>query len=106
MSSSIKVRAKVSDGVVTVKTLMKHPMETGQRKDSKSGDLIPAHYIKEVVCEFEGETVMTANWGPAVSKNPYMSFKFNGGDDAKGKSLKISWVDNQDKSDSLDAEIS
>jgi sulfur-oxidizing protein SoxZ len=103
MSSSIKVRAKVSDGTVTVKTLMKHPMETGQRKDSKTGELIPAHYIKEVVCEYQGETVMTANWGPAVSKNPYMSFKFSGG--TKGDTLKISWVDNQEKSDSVEAEI-
>jgi sulfur-oxidizing protein SoxZ len=103
MSSSIKVRAKASDGTVTVKTLMKHPMETGQRKDSKTGELIPAHYIKEVVCEHQGETVMTAYWGPAVSKNPYMSFKFSGG--TKGEMLKISWVDNQDKSDSVEAEI-
>ena len=103
MASSIKVRAKVSNGVVTVKALMKHPMETGQRKDSKTGEKIPAHYIKEVVCEYQGETVMTANWGPSVSKNPYVSFKFKDGN--KGDTLKISWVDNQDKSDSVEAEI-
>ena len=103
MASSIKVRAQASGDVVTVKVLIKHPMETGQRKDSKTGDKIPAHFIKEVICEHKGETVMTALWGPSVSKNPYMSFKFRGG--AKGDTLKISWVDNQDKSDSVEAQI-
>jgi sulfur-oxidizing protein SoxZ len=36
---------------------------------------------------------MTADWGPAVSKNPYMSFKFKGG--AKGDKVKITWTDNK-----------
>jgi len=46
--STIKMRSKESNGVVTVKALIKHPMETGQRKNKKTGDLIPAHYIQEV----------------------------------------------------------
>jgi sulfur-oxidizing protein SoxZ len=100
--SSIKVRAKAAGDVVTVKALMKHPMETGQRKD-KSGEKIPAHYIQEVVCEHNGNVVMTALWGPSVSKNPYLSFKFTGG--AKGDPLKLSWADNQGKSDSIEAKI-
>ena len=41
------MRSKESNGVVTVKALIKHPMETGQRKDKKTGDLIPAHYIQD-----------------------------------------------------------
>lgn len=101
--SSIKIRAKASDDLVTVKALMKHPMETGLRKDSKTGEKIPAHFIQEVVCETKGETVMTAMWGPSVSKNPYLSFKYKGG--AKGDTLKISWVDNQGESDSLEATV-
>lgn len=100
--SSIKVRAKADGDLVTVKALMKHPMETGQRKD-KSGNPIPAHYIQEVVCEHNGNVVMTALWGPSVSKNPYLSFKFTGG--AKGDALKISWADNEGKSDSEEATI-
>ena len=47
--STIKIRAKESKGAVTVKALMKHPMETGQRKDKKTGGKIPAHFIQEVV---------------------------------------------------------
>ena len=90
--ASIKIRAKNSGGVTTVKALIKHPMETGLRKDSKTGKLIPAHHINEVTAEHNGKTVMTANWGGAISKNPYLSFKFKGG--AAGDTIKISWVDN------------
>ena len=100
---AIKIRAKAKSGVTTVKTLMSHPMETGLRKDSKTGKLIPAHYITEVTAEHNGNTVMTANWGGAISKNPYLSFKFNGG--AAGDTIKISWVDNMGKSDSGEAPI-
>ncbi|MFZ0468027.1 MAG: thiosulfate oxidation carrier complex protein SoxZ [Thiogranum sp.] len=102
--ASIKIRAKLSDGVTTVKALIQHPMETGQRKDKKTGKLIPAHFIQEVTCEHNGNNVMTALWGPAVSKNPYLSFKFKG---AKvGDSLKLSWVDNKGENDSTETQVS
>lgn len=101
--STIKVRAKAKGDAVEVKTLIKHEMETGQRKNSKTGELIPAHFIEEVIFEHDGKTVMTAYWGPAVSKNPYMSFRFSGG--AKGDKLKVSWRDNKGESDALEAEI-
>jgi sulfur-oxidizing protein SoxZ len=102
--ASIKVRAKLADGVTTVKALIQHPMETGQRKDKKTGKLIPAHFIQEVTCDHNGTNVMTALWGPAVSKNPYLSFKFSG---AKvGDSLKLSWVDNKGESDSIETQVS
>lgn len=101
--ASIKIRAKATGGVTTVKTLMSHPMETGTRKDSKTGEKIPAHYITEVTAEHNGNRVMTANWAGGISKNPYMSFKFKGG--AAGDKVRISWVDNMGKSDSLEADI-
>ena len=100
---AIKIRAKAKDGVTTVKSLMSHPMETGLRKDSKTGELIPAHHITEVTAEHNGKVVMTANWGGAISKNPYLSFKFKGG--AAGETVKISWVDNKGESDSSEAPI-
>lgn len=100
--AKIKVRAKASNGVTEVKALMDHPMETGLRKNSK-GELIPAHYIQEVSCMHGDNTVMTCHWGPAVSKNPYISFKFNGG--AKGDKLVVSWKDNMGEEASQEAEI-
>ena len=95
--STIKMRSKESNGVVTVKALIHHPMETGQRKDKKTGDLIPAHYIQEVHSKANGKDVITIYWGPAVSKNPYLTFKYKGD---KGDNLEISWVDNQGNRDS------
>ena len=101
--ASIKIRAKAKDGVTTVKTLMSHPMETGLRKNSKTGEKIPAHHVTEVTAEHKGKQVMLAYWGGAISKNPYLSFKFKGA--AAGDTIKISWVDNLGKGDSAEAKI-
>ena len=101
--SSIKIRAKDKDGVTTVKALMTHPMETGGRKDKKTGKKIPAHFIQEVVCKHNGATVLTADWSGGVSKNPYISFKFTGG--AKGDDVELSWTDNTGKSDTTTGKI-
>ena len=103
MAKSIKLRAKAKDGVATVKCLISHPMETGLRKDKKSGKLIPAEFIQEVTCEHGGKTVLNAEWGSAISKNPFLSFKFSGAN--SGDSIKISWVDNKGASDSLEGKI-
>ena len=102
MAKSIKVRAKERNGVVTVKALMNHPMETGLRKDKKTGKVIPAHHIQEVMAKAGDKTVLEAVWGGAISKNPYLSFKYSG---AKGDSLTLSWVDNQGQSDSITAAV-
>ncbi|MDH5180465.1 MAG: thiosulfate oxidation carrier complex protein SoxZ [Gammaproteobacteria bacterium] len=103
MANSIRIRAKASAGEATVKALITHPMETGLRKDKKTGDKIPAHYITEVKGEHNGKTVVVAQWGPAVSKNPYIAFVFAGA--KPGDSVKLSWVDNQGKSDTAEAKI-
>ena len=103
MAKSIKLRAKAKDGVATVKTLISHPMETGLRKDKKSGKPIPAEFIQEVVCESSGKTVLNAQWGSAISKNPFLSFKFSGA--KSGDSIKVSWVDNKGNSDSIESKI-
>ncbi|HHH38461.1 MAG TPA: thiosulfate oxidation carrier complex protein SoxZ [Sedimenticola sp.] len=100
---SIKIRARLKGDVVTVKALMTHPMETGARKDKKTGELIPAHFIQEVKCESGGKVRLTAYWSGGVSKNPYLSFKFRGA--RKGDTLTLSWVDNTGKSASAEARI-
>ncbi|MEE9422006.1 MAG: thiosulfate oxidation carrier complex protein SoxZ [Gammaproteobacteria bacterium] len=102
--ASIKLRAKLAGDTTTVKALVSHPMETGMRKDKKTGKVIPANFIQEVICEHNGNAVMTALWGAAVSKNPYLSFKFKGA--KKGETVKLSWSDNNGKSDSADVKVS
>ena len=103
MAKSIRVRAKAKGGVTTVKALITHPMETGLRKNKKTGKKIPAHFIQEVVCKHNGANVMTANWGPAVSKNPYVSIQLSG---AKvGDAIELSWVDNKGGKDSTSTKV-
>lgn len=82
---------------------MSHPMETGTRKDEATGEIIPEHYITEVTCQHNGETVLTAYWGPSVSANPYLSFEFTGG--KAGDTVTISWVDNKGETSSGEATI-
>ena len=102
--SSIKMRATLGDdGVTTVKVLISHPMDTGLVKDKKTGNLIPAHFIQEVTCEYNGTNVMTAEWSTAVSKNPYLSFRFKGA--KAGGVIKLNWVDNKGNSDSGEVTI-
>jgi sulfur-oxidizing protein SoxZ len=103
MASNIKIRAKGSNGVTTVKALMSHEMETGLRKDKKTGEPIPAHFIQEVTAKWKDQTVMTAMWSGGVSKNPYLSFKFNGGE--AGDPIEITWVDNMGETETGTAEI-
>ena len=95
--STIKIRAKENNGSVTVKALIKHPMETGQRKNRKTGDLIPSQYIQEVKATANDKDVITVYWGPAVSKNPYLTFSYKGN---KGDKLELMWVDNRGNRDS------
>jgi len=98
MKKSIKLRAKAKNGVVTVKALINHPMETGLRKNNKTGKLIPAHHIQQVIAKSADQLVMQAVWGGAISKNPYLSFRFSGN---KGDVVSLSWVDNRGESDAL-----
>ena len=88
----MRIRATEKDGVTEVKVLMSHIMETGLRKDG-DGNPIPAHFIKEVVATCKDKQVLNAHWGPAVSRDPFLSFKFKGG--SKGDEVKVTWTDNK-----------
>lgn len=95
---AIKCKAKMSGDVAEVKVLMKHVMETGLRKDSKTGEKIPAHHINEVTCMHNGNAIFRCNMGPAISKNPYLAFSVRG--PQSGDSLQIQSVDNKGETDS------
>jgi sulfur-oxidizing protein SoxZ len=92
MADPMKIRANVVGDSTEVKVLMNHEMETGQRKDAQ-GKVIPAWFIQSVTATWNGRTVLAAQWGPAVAKNPFLAFKFKGG--AKGEKVQIVWVDNR-----------
>ncbi len=102
MPSSIRVRAQANGTTTEVQALVQHPMDSGFVKDA-NGTVIPPHYIETVTFEHASKVVLAADWGPAVSKDPYLKFSFNGG--AKGDPLVVTWVDNQGKTDSLTAKL-
>ena len=90
MADPMRIRAAANGDVTEVKILMSHPMETGQRKDA-NGQLVPAHFIDKVTATCNGKTVLTADWGPAVSKNPFLAFRFKGA--KAGDKISVTWVD-------------
>lgn len=98
-----KVRARLKDGVVRVKVLLKHPMETGSRKHPGTGELLPRHFIREVVCERNGTPVLTLDWGWGVAANPYLSFDLKEG--KAGDLIAIRWVDNQGETASVEGKV-
>jgi sulfur-oxidizing protein SoxZ len=91
MSEPMRIRAVLINGVVEVKLMVKHVMETGLRKD-ESGKVIPAHYIETLVARCNDKVVLDAQLGMAVSQNPYIAFNFKGA--AKGDRMEVSWRDN------------
>ena len=99
----MKIRAWADKGSATVKAIVFHPMETGLRKDKATGNKIPAHYITELQCAHNGKHVMTCQWGPGVSKNPFLSFRLKNA--KKGDTLKLDWVDNKGETETAEAQI-
>jgi len=85
-------KAVAKGATATFKSLIKHPMETGLRKDKATGEKIPAHFINEVMVEYMGKVVMKGAWTGAVSKNPFFSFGVKA--NATGP-VKVTWKDNK-----------
>ncbi|WP_077032973.1 thiosulfate oxidation carrier complex protein SoxZ [Pelomonas sp. KK5] len=103
MADPMRIRAQAQGGNAVVRVLMAHEMETGQRKDA-AGKTIPAWYISDVTAQLNGKTVMTAQWGPAVSKNPFLQFTVKGA--KAGDKITINWVDNHGDKRSDEATVS
>ncbi len=103
MAEPMKIRASMSGDVAEVKCLMNHPMDTGFVKSSKTGQLIPAHHITNVVATVGGKTVLDAQWGGGISKNPYLAFKVKGA--KAGDKVTIAWEDNTGDKNSAEATI-
>ena len=92
MSDPMRIRAQLQGEKTTVRVLVSHEMETGQRR-AADGKAVPAHFIQTIKAEYAGKPVFSAQWGPAVSKNPFTQFVFKGG--KVGDKVKVTWVDNK-----------
>lgn len=76
--------------LIEIKTLISHPMESGQRKDSKTGEVIPRKIINKFTCTFNGEEVFSADLQPAISANPFVSFWMKC---EESGTFEFAWVD-------------
>jgi sulfur-oxidizing protein SoxZ len=103
MADPMRIRATVAGDSTEVKVLMSHEMETGLRKDAQ-GKTVPAWFIQNVTATYNGRTVLSAQWGTAVAKNPFLAFRFRGG--AKGEKIQVTWTDNRGDKRTEDAVIS
>lgn len=92
MSDPMRIRAQTSPTGAVVRVLMAHEMETGQRKDS-AGKTIPAWFIQHVNATHNGKAVLSAQWGPAISKNPFLQFNVKGA--KAGDKIAVTWTDNK-----------
>jgi sulfur-oxidizing protein SoxZ len=87
----VKVPKKAAKGdIITIKTLISHKMESGQRKDKKTGEFIPRKIINHFKAEFNGAEMFSANLEPAVSANPYFQFKAKV---TESGTFKFTWTD-------------
>jgi sulfur-oxidizing protein SoxZ len=102
MADPMKIRANVEGDKINVRVLMSHEMETGLRKDA-AGKTIPALFIQEVTATCNGKTVLSAQWGTSIAKNPFLQFRFSGA--KAGDKVVVSWVDSKGDKRSDEATI-
>ena len=98
----IKVKAKEKEGIVEARMLVKHPMHTGRSKDKKTGKIIPANHITEISVEYKNKTVFHAEFGPGVSKDPFLGFRFKG---TSGDKFNVSAIDPNGQTGNAEATI-
>ena len=75
--------------VITIKTLIQHPMYSGFTKDS-SGKTIPREIIHSFTCTFNGQQVFAMDLNPAISANPFIEFPVKV---EQSGTFEFTWVD-------------
>ena len=82
-------RTVQNGSIFEIKTLASHPMETGFRRDHK-GVEIPRDIITTFECEYAGDTVFSASFGPGIAANPFVSFYVRASVSAQ---VRFRWTD-------------
>ena len=103
MGSPMKIRTKLEGDVVQVRVLDESSDGNRAAQDARGRASFRNTSSSWLTSATRIATVLSAQWGPAISRNPYMSFKFQGA--AKGEKIKISWVDNKGDSRTDEATI-
>jgi sulfur-oxidizing protein SoxZ len=87
--------------VVEIRTLISHPMETGQRRDN-AGTVIPRDIIKTFVATFDGTEVFRMDAHPAISANPHIAFFFKA---EKTGTFEFTWINDEGAKASTKSEL-
>ncbi len=93
----MKVKAKLKNGVIKVKTMAKHGMTTFNMMEKKTGNREDANFITHITGTINGETVLDLSTSQFLSKNPIFKFQLKGETFKKGDKLLISWIDRKGK---------
>jgi len=74
VKTRVKLPKKAAPGdTITIKTLIRHKMESGQRRD-KHGKIVPRSIVNRFVADFNGRNVIDVALEPSISTNPYFQF--------------------------------
>lgn len=92
MAQSIRIRVKLDGDRAEIRALLDHPMETGLRKDPATDQLVPLHFIKNVLVTLNNVVVLETEWAQAIARNPYIHFRVRGA--KPGDQVTIEWEDN------------
>ena len=66
-------RTAVAGELIELRTLVAHPMHTGFQVDAR-GQRIARDIITTFTCRYGGAEVFRAEFFPAISANPYLTF--------------------------------
>jgi sulfur-oxidizing protein SoxZ len=96
------IRATLKGDTTHINVYLRHPMETGRRKNIE-GEIVPQHFIKNVVVTHNGKTVVDAQWSQGVSRNPLFGLRIKGA--KTGDKIAVSWVDSEGDTRSGEAAV-
>jgi len=88
----MKIRATLKGDTAHVLVYMRHPMETGLRRNSR-GEIVPRHFIQDVVVTHNGRTVLEGKWGTGMSRNPLFGLRIGGA--KAGDTVAVAWADSK-----------
>jgi len=97
-TNAMKIRAKLVGDIAEIKLIIMHPMETGRKKDD-AGELIPPHFIQLMTISLNDKTVIEAQWGTGIAKNPYFTCQVKA---QLNDRVTLSWLDNLGETGSSD----
>ena len=91
---SVTVSAQIRERIAEIKVRAQQVSEDGQRADSKTGKLIPANFLQQLVIKTEERVLVSADLGGGLAHNPYFLFKVKGL--KAGAKISVDWLASQE----------